>query len=265
VIERFTPPGFGPRDLLPKARSVIAIGTTGATAGTWAASAKVMAYNGGTVGPGYRIAMGMSYFIENKFGYRSIMCPAHVDPEGGARMPMQSLKLHAELAGIGARSMAGDILLHPEFGMLYYGSVITEMPLPPDRPMAENPCPAPSCVTLWRNTGRTPCQKFCPVDALSGTIGADGRVEQMVFDMHRCAQMCQQYEIMPNLLARALAATDPLEREHALFDPEVQGYFYKVTTGIGATNAQCFECMRVCPIVVNAPRATGMGGKGRKD
>jgi Fe-S-cluster-containing hydrogenase component 2 len=107
---------------------------------------------------------------------------------------------------------------------------------------------------MWRSTGSTPCQKFCPVDALSGSIDADGHAEEMVFDMHACAQMCQQYEIMPNLLARALSATDPLEREHALFGPEVQGYFYKVTTGIGATNAQCFECMRVCPVVAKAPQ-----------
>lgn len=265
LIERFAPEGFGPRDLLPQARSVIAIGMTGATAGTWAASAKVMAYNGGTVGPVYRIASGLSYFIEGRFGYRSIMCPAHVDPEAGSRMPMQSIKLQAELAGIGARSMAGGILLHPDFGMLYYASVITEMPLPADAPMAENPCPADSCVAMWRSTGQTPCQKFCPVEALSGSIDADGKCEEMVFQMHRCAEMCQQYEIMPNVLARAMNAADPLEREHALFAPEVQGYMYKVTTGIGATNAQCFECMRVCPVVSKAPLANALRRGRRTD
>ena len=93
-----------------------------------------------------------------------------MDPEKGARVPMQSLKLHAEVAGIGARSMAGDILLHPEFGMMYYASVFTELEMPPDQPMAENPCPHPSCVTLYRRTGQTPCQKFCPVECLSGSI-----------------------------------------------------------------------------------------------
>jgi hypothetical protein len=45
-----------------------------------------------------------------------------MDPELGARYPLQSLKLHAELAGLGARSLAGDILLHPQFGYIYYAS-----------------------------------------------------------------------------------------------------------------------------------------------
>ena len=64
-------------------------------------------------------------------------------------MPLQSLKLHAELAGLGARSLAGDILLHPEFGYMYFASVFTELELPPDAPMAEEPlsltCRASSC------------------------------------------------------------------------------------------------------------------------
>ena len=41
----------------------------------------------------------------------------------------------------------------------------------PDAPMAENPCPAPSCVSMFRQIGRTPCMKFCPVQCLDGEVG----------------------------------------------------------------------------------------------
>jgi hypothetical protein len=179
--------------------------------------------------------------------------PPHVDPEYGHRVPMQSLKLHAELAGLGARSMAGDILLHPEYGLLYYGSVFTEMPLEPDRPLAENPCPAPACVTMYRREGRTPCQKFCPVDCLSGSIDEAGKIDAMNFEMYRCAEMCQQYETLGDLINDTVTAEGTLEREEHAFGPEAQGFLYRVTAGIGASHAQCFECMRACPVVTHAP------------
>ena len=193
LVAKFTPPGHAPADLLPGVKSVISVGVTGPTQGTWRAPAKVMTSVGANVGRIYRVAVGLSFHIEKAYGYRSIYCPPHVDPEFGARLPLQSVKLHAELAGIGARSLAGDILLHPEFGMLYFGSVYTELPLPPDEPMKENPCPAPSCVKLYRESGQTPCQKFCPVQCLSGTIDDDGKQDEMTFDMYRCAELCQHH------------------------------------------------------------------------
>ena len=251
MVEKFSPDGNGPSALLPKVASVISIAVTGPTQGTWRAPAKVMTSVGANVGRIYRVAVGLSFHIESHYGYRSIYCPPHVDPEFGARMPMQSLKLHAELAGIGARSLAGDILLHPEFGMAYYGSVYTEMPLPPDSPMTENPCPAPSCVKLYRESGQTPCQKFCPVQCLSGDLNEDDSVAEMRFDMYRCAELCQQYENMPTIMERAIEADDQLEREELLYGAEAQSFFYKATAGVD-TNAQCFECMRVCPIATQS-------------
>ncbi|MDP6270927.1 MAG: hypothetical protein QGF97_03225 [Alphaproteobacteria bacterium] len=255
LVERIAPQGFGPKALLPGARSVISIGVTGCTRGTWKSNAKVMTFIGNSVGPIYRASFGLSFFIEKTFAYPSIFVPPHVDPEYGARVPIQSLKLHAELAGIGARSMAGDILLHPEYGLLYYGSVITEMPLPTDTPMAANPCPAPACVEMYKRQARTPCQKFCPVDCLSGSIADGGEIDEMVCDMARCAEMCQQYENMPNIISDAITAEAELDREEALYGAESQAFFYKVTSAVGATHAQCFECMRVCPVVTAAPQA----------
>jgi epoxyqueuosine reductase QueG len=252
LVGSYAPQGHRPVDLLPNVASVISIGVTGPTQGTWRAPAKVMTSVGANVGRIYRVAVGLSFHIEQHYGYRSIYCPPHVDPEFGARLPLQSLKLHAELAGTGARSLAGDILLHPDYGMLYYGSIFTEMPLPPDSPMARNPCPAPSCLKMYQDVGQTPCQKFCPVQCLSATLDDDGGVEESTFDMYRCAELCQQYENMPTMVEQAIGADERLEREEILYGAEAQSFFYKATAGVD-TNAQCFECMRVCPIATQSP------------
>ncbi len=255
ALERIAPQGFGPKSMMPRVKSVISLGVGGATQGAWHATAKTMSFIADTETRAYKIAYGLSFYIETVFGARSIFCPPDMDPERGARMPLQSLKLHAELAGIGARSMAGDILLHPDFGMMYYASVFTELALEPDGPMAENPCPAPSCVKLYRESGLTPCQKYCPVSCLSGSLDEDGKQQDMRFDMHKCAEMSQQYEAVPNIIADALAAENPADRDEVLFGAENQVIWYKMAIGEGELLAQCYECMRVCPIATQAPLA----------
>jgi epoxyqueuosine reductase QueG len=258
ALQKIAPEGFSPRDIMPRVRSVIAIGVGGPTLGAWGVSAKTMGFMGSSEGLAYKIAYGTAYFIEREFGAPSIYCPPDSDQEGGARIPFQSLKLHAELAGLGARSLAGDILLHPEFGMMYYGSVFSELELPADAPLAANPCPAPSCVKMYREIGRTPCMKFCPVDCLSGEIDANGDQASMDYDMYRCAEMSQQYEIVPNVLHDAMATDDPDERTNIMFGEVSKMLFYKLSVSSGGLLGQCFECMRVCPIATKAPLADGI-------
>lgn len=255
VLDKIAPEGHRPRDIMPKAKSVLSVGVGGGTSGSWSADAKTFAYVADTETMAYRVAYGLAFMIEAKFGYRSVFCPPDADPEKGARIPMQSLKLHAEIAGIGARSMAGDIMLHPDYGMLYYATVFTELELEPDAPMAENPCPHSSCVKLYHQTGQTPCQRFCPVSCLSGSISEDGKQEEMIYDTHACATMCQQYEAIPSVLLDTLDAKDPIERGMALHGPESQVLWYKLAIGAGELLALCAECMRVCPITQKAPQA----------
>ncbi len=255
AIARVAPEGHRPADLMPRVKSVIAIGVGGQTQGTWSLPAKAMAYFGSTETRAYSCAYALAFFIESRFRAPSIYCPPDMDNEAGPRVPLQSLKLHAELAGLGARSLAGDILLHPEFGYMYFASVFTELALPPDEPLADNPCPAPSCVDMYRKTGRTPCMKFCPVQCLSGTIDAQGNQVEMHYDMAACAEMSQQYEAVPALLAEAMAAEDLGQRTDALFDPDNKMLWYKMSVGSGGLLAQCFECMRVCPIATRASLA----------
>ncbi len=253
VVERIAPEGHRPSDLWPRARSIVAIGVGGQTQGAWSVPARALGYFGSTETRAYTVAYGCAFFIENAYGKRAIYCPPDMDPEAGPRTPFQSLKLHAEIAGIGARSLAGDILLHPEFGYMYYASVFTELELPPDRPMAENPCPTPSCVDLFRKSGQTPCMKFCPVQCLSGDIDENGRQREMRYDMAACAEMTQQYETLPDMFQAAIELDDEAEREDMLFGPDNKMLWYKMSVGSGGLLAQCFECMRVCPIATQAP------------
>ena len=255
ALQRIAPPGHRPTDLMPRVKSIISIGVGGQTQGAWTVPAKAMGYFGSTESRAYAIAYGLAFFIESRFGVRSVYCPPDMDPDAGPRVPLQSLKLHAELAGIGARSLAGDILLHPDYGFMYYASVFTELELPPDQPMAENPCPAPSCVDMYRKTGQTPCMKFCPVQCLSGDIDEDGKQAEMRYDMAACAEMTQQYEAVPDAIVEAIAATDAADRRDALLDPDKMMLWYKMSVGSGGLLAQCFECMRVCPIATQAPQA----------
>jgi epoxyqueuosine reductase QueG len=255
AVERIAPAGHRPSDLMPRVKSVIAVGVGGATQGAWRVPAKALSYFGSTESRAYKIVYGLAFFIEQKFGAQAIYCPPDMDPELGARYPLQSLKLHAELAGLGARSLAGDIPLHPQFGYMYYASCFTELALPPDRPLAENPCPAPSCVNMFRQEGRTPCMKFCPAQCLSGEIDAAGKQTSMHYDMAACAELTQQYETVPQLLRDAIATDDPEEREALLLGERNKVLWYRMTVGNGGLFAQCFECMRVCPIATNAPFA----------
>lgn len=255
TLERIAPAGHRPSDIMPRVKSVIALGVGGQTQGAWTVPAKAMGYFGSTETRAYTIAYGLSFMLESRFGARAIYTPPDMDPEGGPRVPLQSLKLHAEVAGIGARSLAGDILLHPDYGYMYFASVFTELEMPPDTPMAENPCPAPSCVNMYRAIGKTPCMKFCPVQCLDGTIDADGKQQEMRYDMAACAEMSQQYETVPAAIMDAVTADNDADREDALFDPDNKMLWYKMSVGSGGLLAQCFECMRVCPIATQAPLA----------
>ncbi len=255
TVQRIAPAGHRPSDIMPRVKSIVSLGVGGQTQGAWSVPAKALAYFGSTESRAYTISYGLAFFIESRFGRRAVYCPPDLDNEAGPRVPLQSLKLHAEVAGIGARSLAGDILLHPTLGYMYYASVFTELYLPPDAPLSENPCPAPSCVSLFRKTGQTPCMKFCPVQCLSGDIDEAGRQAEMRYDMAACAELTQQYETVPAQIAAAIESRDEAEREDALFDPDHKMLWYKMSVGSGGLLAQCFECMRVCPVAVGAPLA----------
>jgi len=75
----------------------------------------------------------------------------------------------------------------------------------------------------------------------------------MRFDMHKCAEMSQQYEVVPNVLMAAMGADDDDEREAIMAGEVAKMLFYKLSVSSGGLLGQCFECMRVCPIATQAP------------
>ena len=77
----------------------------------------------------------------------------------------------------------------------------------------------------------------------------------MKYDMAACAEMTQQYETLATVMAGAMNAEDADEREVMLHRPEYKTLWYKMSVGSGGLLAQCFECMRVCPIATHAPLA----------
>jgi hypothetical protein len=116
----------------------------------------------------------MCDYIENTFGYQAIQAPSL--PTAGHTPPM-SMMLAAVLAGLGTRSLAANIILHPDYGLLYYAALITTMPLTPDHPLEQAVCPSAPCVEMYHKLGTTPCLAACPTSeggCLDGEIGADG-------------------------------------------------------------------------------------------
>ncbi len=244
-IDQLQAEGHRPSDILPSAKSVIVIGSL-PFAGTW----KIPDYK--VVGEVafqcneelYRIAYHMADYIESKYGYESLFPP----PDSiGNWSPLLDIKRCAEMAGLGSRSLAGEMILHPEYGFLYFAITITSMPLVPDGPLKDPVCPAPSCVRLFEKIGTTPCMNACP-DCLSGTI-KDGRIVSSRYDRNRCATRAQSTS-PPALQRQILGAaeeTNPAKRKMIVlgdyFSRSVKSLSYR-----SHLDATCMECWRPCPV-----------------
>jgi len=153
----------------------------------------------------------------------------------------------AELAGLGTRSLAAHIILNPEYGLLYYAALITTLPLEPDQPLAEPACPHPGCVAMYKRIGTTPCLRVCPA-CLAGTV-QDGRIQQSTYDREKCHSRAQTYGIgsFQKGLLQIVNENDPGRRRTMIYSD----FFTKSLQSVGFFRdsiAQCFECMRVCPV-----------------
>src|SRR3990172_618555 len=121
AFNEYVPAGHRPEDFLPGARSVVVAGAKGPTAGAWRSP-----NHEGMEVTGYDFRENitlhaMADFIERELGYYAIQAPSL--PTAGHQPPM-SMMLAAVLAGLGTRSLAANIILHPEDGRLYYAAQI---------------------------------------------------------------------------------------------------------------------------------------------
>jgi ferredoxin len=219
-------------------------GGDGPTAGAWRCpDHRVMEITGYDLRENVAVH-AMCDFIEQTFAHHAIQAPSL--PVHGHEPPM-SMMHAAELAGLGTRSLAAHIILNPEYGLLYYAALITTLPLAPDAPLTEPACPHPGCAAMYKRIGTTPCLRVCPA-CLAGTV-QDGRIQASTYDREKCHSRAQTYGIgsFQKALLQIVNEDDPARRRTMIYGD----FFTKSLQSLGFfrdTNAQCVECMRVCPV-----------------
>jgi hypothetical protein len=250
-INQYVPPDHRPDDILGGAKSVVVVGRPRYTAGTWlTAHTEVVHRTRTAVGARDSLALNIARFIEREYGYPSILYNSQMRDTGFN--PALSLKVCAEMAGLGTRSMAGGIILNERYGLLGFAAAITTMELKADGPLAEPVCPHPACVNLWERKKTTPCMEVC--GAIEGRIEAcpeqsrrDGRLKEVVYYRQLCAIRCQttMNTAYLRLLPEIVAEEDPLKRRYLAIG---QARMYAEDPPGRGVWGRCIECMRVCPV-----------------
>ncbi len=187
--------------------------------------------------------------IESEFDYQAIQAPGLPTSD---HLPAMSMMLSAVLAGLGTRSLAANIILNPKYGLLYYSACITTLEFEYDGMLEQDVCPHHMCVESYRRFGKTPCMAACPSDeggCLDGAIDADGHIEYSYYDRERCVSRAMNFGI--NSFQKSLAqivAEEDTERQSTMIHSDFFSRSCSAITHYKESVAQCFECMRVCPI-----------------
>ena len=243
------PEGARPADLLPGVKSVVVVGNRGPTAGAWRSpNHRMMEVNGYDFRNDAAIHVVADY-IEREFDCYAVQAAAL--PTAG-HLPPFSLMLAAVLAGLGTRSLAANIILNPEYGLLYYSACLTTLPLEFDPTLDQDVCPHTMCVQSYRKLGKTPCMAACPSDdggCLDGSLDADGRIDYSYYDRERCVSRAMNFGINSFQKGMAQIVTeDDEDKQHNMIYSDFFSRSCQAISFYKESVAQCFECMRVCPI-----------------
>ena len=244
-VNRYAPKGHRPEDMLKGARSVVVVGIGVTSAGAWRAGrARVQASVGYNRASSPSVAQRIAQFIEEKYGYYAMLCPPGMSD---GRNPYISMKLLAEMAGLGTRSMAAGMLLNETHGLLYFGAAVTTMPLTADGPLDKPVCPHPSCVKLWDRKGTVPCLDACPT-CLTGELEGDA-IKWMEYNQSHCLPRAQTTGMgsFQKFLLDAMDEPDPEKRKMIIYG----SHFSRIASSLAYSTelvAQCFECVRRCPV-----------------
>ncbi len=244
---RIAPKGHRPADLLPPARSVFVVGGAQPRAGDWQSPNYQHMEVTTTSDRIHGLALKLARIIEDHYGYYAVCVPPGVDR---GQQPFLSIATAAELAGCGTRSLAGPVL-HPEYGLMYFGAVITTMPLPADGLLQTPACPAPECVEMYAAEGMTHCTRACPIGS-GGCLGGhirEGSVAEPQYDAVRCATRVQNYWVpgFQKVLYEALGEDDSEKQKMMLYSSLFSRTLWSMTYS-NVSQGQCIECMRVCPV-----------------
>jgi len=136
------------------------------------------------------IAASVVSFIAGQ-GYRAAAVPASEILDEKSLVGAISHKAVARAAGVGWQGKS-LLIVHPEFGpRIRLATVLTNMPLVPDRPVRQR-CGA--CAE---------CAKACPAQAIRNVNAQDGygsREQALHFD--RCAEQTLKFKGLPGIGAR---------------------------------------------------------------
>jgi hypothetical protein len=114
---------------------------------------------------------------------------------------------------------------------------------------------------MWEKKGITPCLEACP-ECLSGEL-EDGKIKWMRFDRRICSTRAQNLGpfSFERLLMEAAKEPDPEERRSMLLGNFSRSALQAVA--FASVVAQCFECLRNCPICRRA-RTLKVAGEEKK-
>ncbi len=246
-IDRYAPPGHRPDDILIGAKSVIVFAGRTVTRGAWRSPDYRTHYQNRDF-PRLRgaVAMAVTKSIESKYGYYSLAdTPATIGLNASL-----SLKLCAEMAGMGTRSMAGGVILNRALGVMSLSACVTTMPLKADDQMIEPVCPDVSCVKLWERHRTVPCLEACP-ECLSGELEG-GRIKWMRYDRRVCSTRAQGLSSgsFLRLLLEGINEPDPEVRRSMLLGSFSRNVMQAIA--FASVVGQCGECFRDCPICLQA-------------
>jgi hypothetical protein len=193
------------------------------------------------------LGMKVAKVIEDQFGHYALFVPPGMNK---GNRPFLSIAMAAELSGCGSRSLAGPIL-REKFGFMYFSAIVTTLPLPPDAAVESPACPAPECVQMWESEATTPCMQTCPIEDC-GCIGGrieEGRWVERRYDSARCASRVHTYWVpgFQKTLEAVLDEDDKDKRKMMLYGSFFTRTLWSITYA-AQSQAQCLECMRVCPV-----------------
>ena len=104
---------------------------------------------------------------------------------------------------------------------------------------------------MWNDAGTTPCLATCAIDE-DGCLGGEienGRVIAREYDRAKCTTRVQTHWIpgFQKILVEALEEKDKEQRRMIINSAAFTRTLWSMTYS-NVSQAQCFECMRVCPV-----------------